>query len=309
VKHFRRITAVVFLLVPSAWATVFQPLNDRQLADRSEAVVVGTVRNATSRVRADGYVVTDYRLDVEETIKGTPATSIVVSEIGGVSGERVTFVSDSATYTPGERVMVFLKKRRDGTYFTTSMAMGKFSFTRNAAGEPVVTRDVSELRGDPARTAAGFTRFVREAASGQSASTGYTTSLTPIGMSLHPAALSTPPASAYCLTAGGFPVRWEGGESGATVKFYVTGSLTGVPNASSNIGNGLAAWTNDPNAFIVLSGAGSAPAGSSPTPNPDDMLNIIYLGQTSTAGVCDGGQACTIGSGNFTHTYGGEKFV
>jgi len=304
VKQIRLVTAVAFLLASAASATVFQPTSDRQLVDRSESVVVAAVRDAASRVRADGYVVTDYRLDVEQTLKGTAAGTITVSEFGGAAGSRFTFISDSATYTPGERVMVFLKKRSDGTYFTTSMAMGKFSFTRNARGEAVVTREVSELRDDPARMADGFERFVRETAQGHAASERYTTTLTPIVTSLHPRPLTSPPASAYTLGA-----RWQGGESGATVTFFVNGTLPNVPNAASNIASGLAAWTNDPNAFIVLNGGGAPPPGSHTTPFADDGLNIIYLGQTPADPTCDGGQACMLGSGNFQHNYKGETFI
>lgn len=298
-KQIRLVTAVAFLLASAASATIFQPTSDRQLTDRSEAVVVATVREAASRVRADGYVVTDYRLDVEQTLKGTATGTITVSEIGGAAGGRFTFIADSATYTPGERVMVFLRKRSDGTYFTTSMAMGKFSFTRDARGEAVVTREVSELRDDPARFADGFAKFVQGKTTDP-----YTTTLTPIGMSFRPTPLTSPPASAYSLGA-----RWQGGESGATVTFYVTGTLAGVPNAAAGIANGLSAWTSDPNAFIVLTGGAAPPPGSSATPNRDDGVNIIYLGQTSSDPLCGGEPGCALVSGNFQHTYKGETFV
>ena len=56
------------------------------------------------------------------------------------------------------------------------MAMGKFSFTRTARGESVVTRDVSELRDDPARLADGFEQFVK----GGKTDETYETKLTPI---------------------------------------------------------------------------------------------------------------------------------
>src|SRR3954452_14383715 len=155
-----RLIAIICLVASAASATVFQPVSDRQLVDRSDAIVIAAVRDAASHVRTDGYVVTDYRFEVEQALKGMASGTITVSEIGGVAGARFTFISDSASYAPGERVMVFLKKRSDGTYFTTSMAMGKFSFTRTARGESVVTRDVSELRDDPARLVDGFQAFV-----------------------------------------------------------------------------------------------------------------------------------------------------
>jgi hypothetical protein len=305
VKQIRLLTAVVFLLASTASATVFLPASDRQLVDRSESVVVATVRDAASRVRSDGYVVTDYRLDVEQTLKGAATGTITISEIGGVSGSRVTFISDSAAYAPGERVMVFLKRRGDGTYFTTSMAMGKFTYTRNARGEAVVTREVSELRDDPARVADGFERFARGGAS-----ESYATKLTPIAVSFQPIPLANPPASAYCLTVGS-PLRWPGGEFG-TVTFFVDGTLPGVPNAASNIGSGMAAWTGDPNAGIALTGGGPKPSGASPTP-AFDTFNGVYLNQTPppNVGICDGSSVCTILSGNTdtTHPFGGETFV
>jgi hypothetical protein len=310
VKQIRFVTAVAILLASAASATVFQATNDRQLLDRSDAIVVATVRDSVSRLRADGYVVTDYRLDVEQTLKGTAAGTITVSEIGGAAGQRFTVIADSAVYTPGERVMVLLRKRGDGTYLTTSMAMGKFSFTRDAAGESVLTRDVSELTADPARNADQFARFVRGVSQGQVTNEAYTTKLTPIASVLHPHVLDAAPASAYCVSFGS-PLRWPGGEGG-TVHFYVNGTLPGVPNAASSIGNGLSAWTADPNAGITLAGGDSPPPGTSTTP-AFDFVNVIYLNQTAPAGVgiCDGSEACTILSGHTetTHSFHGETFI
>jgi hypothetical protein len=303
VKQIRLLTAVVFLLASAASATVFLPASDRQLVDRSESVVVATVRDEASRVRTDGYVVTDYRLDVEQTLKGTAAGTITISEIGGTAGSRFTFISDSAAYAPGERVMVFLRKRGDGTYFTTSMAMGKFTFTRNGRGETVVTREVSELRDDPARMAEGFARFVRG-----TTTEAYTTKLTPIASAFHPS--PTAAASFYtligCGTPGCFPVRVAGGESGGGLSFRSTGSLAGV-DGPGGIANAAASWTTDPDSGIVLSYAGTF---SSAAPDPDDGQNGVYLSYSGPdTGVCDGALACTFGAGATTHSYKSETFI
>lgn len=301
-KSFRLAASVVFLLASALSATVFQPTSDRQLTDRSDSVVVATVRDAAAHVRADGYVVTDYHFEVEETLKGTAAGTITVSEIGGRSGDRFTFISDSAAYTPGEHVLVFLKKRSDGTYFTTSMAMGKFSFTRTPTGDAVVTRDVSELRNDPARFANEFKRFVQG-----KTSASYTTTLTPIAAAFHP--IATAAASAYTLTgcgAGCFPVRVQGGESGGGLVFLSNGTL-GTVDGPGGIANAAASWTNDTDSGIVLSYGGTT---TSSAPDTEDGKNVVYLGYTGADnGVCDGGMGCTIGVGNFTHTYKGETFI
>ncbi|HXH37234.1 MAG TPA: DUF4214 domain-containing protein, partial [Thermoanaerobaculia bacterium] len=66
-------------------------------------------------------------------------------------------------------------------------------------------------------------------------------------------------------------------------------------------------WTGDPNSFIVLTYAGTS---TSSAPNADDGQSIVYLGYSGPDnGFCDGVLACTLGSGNFTHTYKGETFV
>jgi hypothetical protein len=304
VKQIRLIAVISCLLATAASATVFQPTTDRQLVDRSDAVVVATVRDSASHVRTDGYVVTDYRFDVEQTLKGAAAGTITVSEIGGVAGSRFTFISDSASYAPGERVMVFLKKRSDGTYFTTSMAMGRFSFTRTARGESVVTRDVSELRDDPARLVDRFEQFVK---SGKTEA--YQTKLTPIASALHPKATAAP--SAYVVTACGvgvgcFPARVKNGETGAGLQFKSSGSLSGV-DGPGGISSAAATWTNDASSGIVLSYGGTS---ASAAPDPDDSQSVVYLGYSGAdVGICDGSMACTFGSGNFTHTFMGETFV
>lgn len=311
-KSLRLAASLVFLLASAASATVFQPTSDRQLTDRSDSVVVATVRDAASHVRADGYVVTDYRFNVEETLKGAAAGTITVSEIGGRSGDRFTFISDSAAYTPGEHVLVFLKKRGDGTYFTTSMAMGKFSFTRNATGEAVVTRDVSELRDDPARLADGFKRFIRAAPQGNATSESYSTKLSPIASTLRPKPEAT--AASYCSVALDENnhlghIRWDIASTGnPPVQFYQHGTLAGV-NTATGIAHGMAAWSNDPNSFVVLTDASGTDTSTQPLPEGHSVIYLGYTGPDPTRGICDGSNACTIDSGGSgEHDFNGEHF-
>ncbi|MEA2329267.1 MAG: trimeric autotransporter adhesin [Thermoanaerobaculia bacterium] len=288
-------------------ATVFQSMPDRDLVDRSQAVVIATVHDSSSHLRSDGYVGTESHLIVEETLKGSVANLITVSELGGATAGRITFISDSAVYAPGERVLVFLRSRGDGTYFTTSMAMGKFSFTRDERGEALLTRDVSELHEDPSRLADMFAQFVRDRSQGLSTAGTYeakrvaTTALRPI---------ATAAASAYVVTGCGppgcFPVRVEGGESGLGLAFRSAGTLAGV-DGPGGIASAAAAWTNDPGAGIVLSYAGTS---NSTAPDPEDGNNIVYLGYSGPdSGFCDGTIGCTIGVGNVTHPFQGTTFI
>ena len=252
----------------SASATVFQKVLDGELVDRSQAVVIATVHDSNSRIRPDGYVVTDSHLIVEETLKGSIVDNVItISEIGGATAGRVTIISDSAVYAPGERVLVFLRKRSDGSYFTTAMAMGKFSFVSGERGETLLTRDVSDLRDDPLRRAEVFTAFVRQRSQGRDGDRAYQTTRVPAATTLHPA--PTAAASAYvalgCGTPGCFPIRVEHGEIGQGLQFRSSGTLAGV-DGPGGIASAAAAWTSDPGAAIVLTYAGTS-ASTAPNSN------------------------------------------
>lgn len=299
-KQLRAIFVFIVLVAGSAQAAIFQPLTDRQLADRADAIVVATVREAAAHVRADGYVVTDYRVDVERTLKGSATGTLTISEVGGVAGDRYTFIADSPSYTPGERVLVFLRKRGDGTYFTAGMAMGKFSYARNGRGEAIVTRSVSELREDGDRLAGAFENFVSGAES-----RSYAAGVTSLAFQPAPKAAASAYTLTGCGTPGCFPVRVQGGESGAGLAFKSAGSMNGV--SAGNISAAAATWTGDSGSNINLTYAGTS---TKTAPNADDGESTIFLGYTGADnGFCDGAFACTLGAGNFTHTFRGETFI
>src|SRR6266705_3385406 len=94
------ITTTLLLVACTASAAVFDHLpTDTELTNRSDLVVVGTMRHAASRGRPDnGWVVTDYELAVEETLKGAAGMTITVTEVGGVADGRFTVVSDGVPY-------------------------------------------------------------------------------------------------------------------------------------------------------------------------------------------------------------------
>jgi hypothetical protein len=292
--------AVAFLLAGTASAAVFNHFpTDRELADRADLVVVATVSDASSRLRNDGMVVTDYRLQVGEALKGSAAGEIVVTEIGGIAGERVTFIEDSATYAPGERVMAFLRRRADGSYFTAYMTFGKFVLTRTASGTSAAVRDARETAGEPARLTDGFKGFVRGAARRSYLVPRSSVAAASVGAQFT--------ASQYCLLANGsIPVRWENGEAGATVTFHANGSMPGI-DTSGALSRGTAAWTDHPLSGINLTVGAPDTGPQTPT---YDHVNVVYFGYVGAdSGFCDGGDACTIGGGGFTHTYKGETFV
>lgn len=295
-RCIRVIIVLAFLCLPAA-ATVFQNITDRALAGRSDAIVAGTVRDVYAHEAKNGWIVTDAHLAVETVLKGTVPDTVTISEIGGSLGTRFTMIADAATYTPGERVLVFLRQRSDGTYYTTGMALGKFTFSRTPAGESVVVRSGDDLPDEPARRVEPFEAFLR----GASALPYRTTIST---NSLHIVTNGT--AKSYATFFAGMPLRWN-----ATSVTFMANNLSGPIPAAVN--NALAAW-RAPGIQLLYGGTTSV---NSPDPTPPagswDGINAIVInyGGSINPGLCDFSEGCCIiaGNTNITNGWDGDTWI
>jgi hypothetical protein len=295
------ITATALLFACAASAAVFDHLpSDAELIHRSDLVVVGTVRQAASRVQ-NGWIVTDYELAIEETLKGHAGSVITITEAGGTVDGRTLFISDGASYEIGERALAFLHRAPDGSYYTAFMKLGKLEFTRNQQGTSVLVRDTADFGPEPARLEREFKQFVRGTDSAP-----YQTTLQPITAAFQPRAEFI--ASDYCVVASGKPIRWAGGESGLTVHFASNASDPG------GIAAGSGAWTSEPLAFINLQYDGQATSPPLGPANTSDGRNGIYLNASTgdvPAGVpCADSVACAVEwlSTSVSHTFDSTSF-
>lgn len=316
-RHLAVAFATLVLFVTPLSAASFAPLTDDQLIDRADAVVRGTIASSTTRVASDGLVRTDFTLRVESAAKGSLAagTEVTITEVGGVHGNRFTLIPGSATYAPGERVVAFLRSDGHGTYFTASMALGKFRVVRSTSGAEVLERDrssedVQEATGDePVRLAAEFLAYVRDRAKGLHTAAAYDAP-SRVADALQPQTDAA--ASAYCVKVKDqanvdAPARWPGCESSCSqIQIYWNGTQ-GTLDSSGAVTRAASAWTSDPNSFIPLKNAGStsinAPAG--------DGFNVVVFNTTMASPqptFCDGTEACSIISGNGDHNFRSELF-
>ncbi len=281
-----------------AFGTTFLPLSDRDLLDRADAVVLGTVGQVGARAGAAG-IVTDAELRVDDVIKGAlaPAEMLTISELGGSAGGRTMIIDGAPRYTPGQRVLAFLKRADDGHWYTVGMSRGQFALGRNLNGENVFVRDPYEAAPERPRLASEFLQYLR----GHQAVRTY--------LSASPAALQPQVSGGgaeYCLVPPGFstPVRWKDGEV-ATILFAVSGSQPGID--TSGLANDANAWTNVPTAGISLVQTPSTPAAD---PSSSTGPNTVFLNYPGTvAGFCDA-RACTVlwVDNTVTHSYGGDTF-
>src|SRR5687768_7307234 len=102
---------------------------DRELIDRADAIVVGTVLGSRSQIDKDGRVVTVHSLAASEVLKGRQLPLILeITEPGGIVGNIGVAVSGAAIYPLNERLLVFLERTEQG-FRTWGMALGRFAFT------------------------------------------------------------------------------------------------------------------------------------------------------------------------------------
>ncbi len=126
---------VVFLLCLPASATTMLRVDLPELSRTADAVIHGTVRRVESRWSGDGRrILTDVEIQVTESLKGEPGSTVLVTQPGGRVGDIGQRVSGLASFTPGEEVVVFLEKRGPQAFRVSGMAQGKYQVQRSADG-------------------------------------------------------------------------------------------------------------------------------------------------------------------------------
>src|SRR4051812_32796927 len=161
------------LLAPAS-ATTYVMMPDEALVDSSPLIVEGRV------VAVSGAPVetpsTDYRIEILHLLKGRhPGGEIVVRQLGGVNSEGLASKIWGLTRLGiGDRALLFLVPRADGTYGVNQLILGAFREVE-VAGQRVAVRDLegaTELRagasgklastagGDRPRDVEGFSRWI-----------------------------------------------------------------------------------------------------------------------------------------------------
>ncbi|MGZ5444755.1 MAG: Ig-like domain-containing protein [Thermoanaerobaculia bacterium] len=294
------VAVCLFLLSATLSAATFDLSSDRDLLDRADVVVVATVMDAAPRLADDGMILTDYQLHVEDILKGGAPATIVVSEAGGLFNGRGVEIAGSAVYTPGSRVLAFLRQRADGTYYTAFMGLGRYRFAKE-----LLVRDadgIETLGGEPrdARNAVAFLDAIRSGAPSRVPRIAAESRPDPEPRT-HAA------ASAYVLTATLGPKRWEGCESGCTIGFTHNNGLHPVFDTLTGIEKAYAAWTDHLNSFVNLE-TNNIGADTNWT-NDDENDVVVNWNGLNPHNTCEGSKGCGIVYFNAVqHEFRGEDF-
>lgn len=288
----RHVLGISLLLVAATLsAATFESLpTDLELLGRADLVVVATVESLVSRETADRMIVTDYRLTVEQTLKGRASTNIVVTEGGGFVNGRGVLIPGSASYEPGTRVVAFLRANEDGSYRTAYMSLGKYRFTHEEGIEVLVRDgDIVALDGrEPfeVRPAQEFMDAVRDGAPDEAPRIVHSTL-----RDLHPRTEGNPADYVFKHTDG-TPLRWDcPGPSNCAINFKVN-QVHPVVDTLDGLQEAYDAWTDDSNSWVALDTNG---VGDDTAETNDDENDIIFdWNGINPHEVCEAGKGCGI---------------
>jgi hypothetical protein len=113
-------------LLSSALATV---LLDWSLADvlaRADLVIVGTIGPQRPST-AGAQLFTDTEVSVDETLYGSKAARIVVSQLGGTRDGVTSSIAGDARLVPGERMLLATYAGTDGRRYLVGMSLGAYA--------------------------------------------------------------------------------------------------------------------------------------------------------------------------------------
>ncbi|HEX4826171.1 MAG TPA: matrixin family metalloprotease [Candidatus Polarisedimenticolaceae bacterium] len=336
----RRAVLVIAMTLPClraarAASSVYLPLD--RLAAAATLVVEGqVVRTASGLDPAMGALATYVTIDVSFVHRG-PATltRIVVREPGGHVGDLVNAIDAVPVFEAGENVLLFLEPARDRALRVAGLFFGKFTLVETAWGGRAARRDLSGqglifgrapaeteefpaseieslVAAVPGRSARDWSAVppeldrlvwddVREASS------------TVIGGK---APVASGPSADFTTMSTNYPVRWMESDSATPVSINIQpggNPLNDDVAAVGAIRRGMAAWTNVPEARIVLqSGNESYAFTASNAQSPTTVMppvNIILFGDPYNEITDPSGCTGTLAMGGYWRSGTGTKTV
>jgi hypothetical protein len=132
---------------PSAEASVSLQLSLQQLTSFSDRVVVGSSVESFSKwePREEGgqRIVTLHRIRLERSIVGDGPQELWIKTLGGKVGSIGQRVDGEAVLPKAQRVLLFLQKIDETTFFVVGLGQGVYHIERAANGMDLIRRSLS----------------------------------------------------------------------------------------------------------------------------------------------------------------------
>lgn len=291
----RSLFAVVLLLTPvSAAATSYVPIADATLLAQAPLVVRARVTAAEPGPVGETPA-TDYTIEVDRMLSGfAPGTSLIVRVPGGPDGNgRRLKIWAAPVFSPGERTLLFLAPRADGTFGVLHLMLGAFH-QRREDGRVLFERHLEEAHNleagaapEPTRLARRFERWLEDRAAGLARPADYFVSST----------RETRAAEfTYIL---GEPARWPDFDLGVPVEWraHLAGQSQLAGGGFAEFEQALAAWNADAATHIDYRYAGTTSA-TAAFDHFDGQNTIVFddpHGDAEGTFVCGAGGVLAVG--------------
>jgi hypothetical protein len=302
---------LLMLFAGVASATTFVVPDDGELIAKSAAIAIGTVEGSYVQ-ETDGIIETVYEIRLEQSLKGIPRRSELLSIVspGGVLGDRALHVEAAAHFNQGDHVLLFLTRHK-GRWTTTDLTLGKFRFVTSTTGAELLVRDMEDVVGwdhrgrvhhEQVRRREGFLRFIRERLNGRAPLADYLIDASevtlapeqPLERRRTPTVDAPFPGATYTSWVSSQPTRWPNISAGVTFRKVANQNISGVADGGvAVIQGGLAAWTNECGSVInlIYGGTTNTPSTSFDGVNvvefndPQSRISGSWTG-SGTIGIC-----------------------
>lgn len=244
------LTVLVLLLacLPAGAAT-YVPMADAALVDQAVLIVQGTIETVAPAPERAGLAATESIVWIERVLKGRAEAERVVVRVPGSerpdgAGLRIP---GAPRFQEGERTLLFLVPRPDGTWAPLHLMLGAFH-ALEAGGRRLAVRELSEAVGiaipgreetpEPVRDMDLFADWIAARAAGLETEAGYGVTDVGIGREKH----------TFLLDRNtGLPSRWFVFDAGGEVawRFHAGGQPGLAGGGAAELQAGLEAWTGD----------------------------------------------------------------
>lgn len=139
-RVFAALTVAIttFILTAPATASTFLAMSPGELIAQSDAVVVGRVLQVESFRDSSGRaIVSQAMIQVEETWLGSSPSVVIVETFGGTVGSYTVVAHGFPSFQEGERLVVFLDQRQDGTTEVVGYRLGQYRVVANRLGQDI----------------------------------------------------------------------------------------------------------------------------------------------------------------------------
>jgi hypothetical protein len=232
-------------------ATTYVPMTDADLVDQAQVAAIVTVASAEP---SPADAATDYTVQIEEVLKGSVSGSSLIVRVPGVErpGGQSLRIWGAPHFAPGERALVLLSPRPDGTYGIQQMMLGAFHEIKSG-GKKFAVRSLDEAQAiqlpghpalpEPVRDFDRFREWISSRAADPKAAVPDYLVTAPA-----PAALQVAVSPFTLLRINNLPIRWFEFDNGGAVNWRAHNvGLSGFPGGGySELQTAINVWNAEP---------------------------------------------------------------